>query len=139
MTDNELSQVNETCHGTLYLDEDATLEVNKTTAKKPLLESPFLCYLHIGANKEGYWNSNHIAIQMEDTIEYLKMLYPNCDYVILVDHSNRNDKMRKGVLDVVSMNTGYGGTHPTVRDSTIATTETCYKDKRMNSLQQQCL
>ena len=63
----------------------------------------------IGVNNEGYWNSQHMAIQFEDVVDCLKVLHPNYEFVFLFDHSQGHNWKRKGGLDVWNMNIGFGG------------------------------
>ena len=74
--------------GKSYADNEAAIEVNGTAAKKPLTksESPFLLYFDYGENRDGYWNYNHMVLQFEDTIDVLKVMYPNFKFVYLFDH-----------------------------------------------------
>ena len=42
-----------------YTDTQAAMEILKTTEKPELKELPFIKYLSIGANNEGFWSSSH--------------------------------------------------------------------------------
>ncbi|KAG7357055.1 hypothetical protein IV203_001743 [Nitzschia inconspicua] len=109
MSTDELQKVNEQRLNKTYWDGEAALEVLKSTSKPPLTASPFVRKLLIGINKEGYWNSNHMAVQFEDVVDCLKVLYPNHEFVFLFDHSQGHSRKRKGALDVNSMNVSFGG------------------------------
>jgi hypothetical protein len=39
--------------------------------EKPLERSPFVCTFEYGADSEGYWNYNHMVIQLEDCVDVL--------------------------------------------------------------------
>jgi hypothetical protein len=119
MSTEELETVNRTRRDKEYVDKEAAMEVNKTTRKPDLAESPFIRYLHVGIHNDGYWNSNHMAIQLEDVADCLKVLYPEYDYVILFDHSSGHDRKRDGALDATTMNYGFGGAQQETRDSKI--------------------
>lgn len=123
MTAEELQQVNDSRKGTHYWDAEAANEVQKSTVKKELTKSPFVRTLLIGANLEGYWNSFHMAVQLEDCIDCLKVLHPNLDYVFLFDHSQGHNRKRKDGLDTNGMNKLWGGKQPPMRESKI--TEGC--------------
>jgi hypothetical protein len=60
-----------------YTDTQAAMEILKTTEKPELKESPFIKYLFIGANNEGFWNSHHMSLQFEDVVDCLMVLYPD--------------------------------------------------------------
>jgi hypothetical protein len=73
----------------------------------------------VGANNDGYWNSLHMAIQLEDCIDCCKVLYANTDILFLFDHSQGHNRKRKGALDARSMNMTWGGAQPRLRSSEI--------------------
>ena len=54
-------------------------------------------FLEVGVNNEGYWRTAHMAIQVEDIINCLKVLDPECDYKLLFDHSG--GMMERGKVD----------------------------------------
>ena len=74
MTDRNLAIVNALRQGMHYIDMTAAQEVHKHTRKLPLTQSPFVRILLIGATEGGYWNSFHMAIQLEDVIHCSKVL-----------------------------------------------------------------
>jgi hypothetical protein len=119
LTPAEFASVNQYRRGQHYCDMNAAMEVLKSTEKKDLDETPFARYLLIGMTNEGYWNSSRMAIQVEDVIDCLKVLHPDFDFVLLLDHSQGHDKKREGSLDARRMTKGFGGAQPRLRDSTI--------------------
>ena len=80
-TDEELNSVNEYRSGKKYTDEDAAKEVKRDIYKKDLTCSPFVEYFQFG--KDNYWDYNHMALQIEDCIDCLKVIYPEYDYVFI--------------------------------------------------------
>ncbi|KAG7349554.1 hypothetical protein IV203_012151 [Nitzschia inconspicua] len=92
----------------VWASEEVALEVLKSTSKPPLTASPFVRKLLIGINNEGYWNSNHMAVQFVDVVDCLKVLYPSHEFVFLFDHSQGHNRKRKGALDVNNMNVSFG-------------------------------
>jgi hypothetical protein len=72
LTADELTKINnERQIGKTYTDLQAANEILKTHHKPLLTESPFIKYLFIGANNEGYWNSFHMSLQFEDVVDCL--------------------------------------------------------------------
>jgi len=65
---------------------------NKNNAE--LTKSPFIRYLQHGAGNDGYWNYDHMVVQIEDCIDCLKYLYPQFDFVFELDHSSGHAKER---------------------------------------------
>ena len=118
-TDEELNSINEYRSGKKYTDEDAAKEVKCDIYKKDLTCSPFVEYFQFG--KDNYWDYNHMALQIEDCIDCLKVIYPQYDYVFLLDHSSGHAKKRVNGLDAGSdaMNVGYGGEQSTQRPTLI--------------------
>ena len=80
-------------------------------------------YLLIGATKDGYWNSFRMALQFEDVVDCLKVLYPQFDIVFLFDHSQGHARKKEGALDAKPMSRNFGGAQPVMRDTTIKTVE----------------
>ena len=123
LTTEELTTINATRLGRQYLDTHAASEVTKTFDKPPLTDSPFVKYLFIGANNEGYWNSYHMALQFEDVVDCLKVLYPQYEFVFLFDHSQGHARKRNGALDAKQMSKYFGGAQLPMRETTILASE----------------
>jgi hypothetical protein len=99
------------------------MEALKTTQKPLFSESPFVKYLYIGANNEGYWNSYHMSVQLEDVVDCLQVLYPQYKIVFLFDHSQGHAGKRNGALKAMQMSSTYGGAQPIMRETTIMNAE----------------
>ena len=84
--------------GKQYIDTVAANKIRKTSYKPPLTESPLVSYLLIGAANEGYWNSFRMALQFEDVVDCLKVLYPQFDIVFLFDHSQGHARKKRALL-----------------------------------------
>ena len=111
LSDNELKKINEKREGEDYFDKDAALEVHETTKKKPLTLSPFVRKFEFGGTN-GYWNGSHTAMQVEDIMDCLKVIFEDkYEFVFLFDHSSRHAKKRVDGLDVSKMNKSWGGKH----------------------------
>jgi len=64
-----------------------------------------------------------MAIQLEDCVDCLKVLYPDYDFLFLFDHSQGHSKKRVGTLQASHVNLKFGGGQPLMRDTEI--TEGC--------------
>jgi len=85
------------------------MDVHGHARKQALMMTPFVRTLEFGGSN-GYWNGYHMTVQTEDSIDYLRVLFPEkYDYVFLYDHTSSHAKKRVGGLNVVNMNKGYGG------------------------------
>jgi hypothetical protein len=115
----QLDEINDTRRGQNYVDVDAAMAVHGQAVKKELKESPFVVSFELGANNEGYWTYNHMSIQFEDCVDCLRVLYPQFEFVFLFDHSQGHAKKLANGLDAYSMNRGYGGAQPRMRESKI--------------------
>jgi hypothetical protein len=102
VTDEQLKEINEKRKHEKYKDLIAAAEAAGTRdgTKKPLERSPFVRTFEYGADSEGYWNYNHMVIQLEDCVDVLKHLYPQHDFLFLFDHSSGHDKQRDDGLNV---------------------------------------
>ncbi|KAI2490640.1 hypothetical protein MHU86_23939 [Fragilaria crotonensis] len=65
LTSDELAKINSERRASTatYTDKHAVMEILGTINKPVLTESPFVKYLFIGINNEGYWNSYHMSLQ----------------------------------------------------------------------------
>jgi hypothetical protein len=117
--ETQLQEINWARTGTNYVDKDAAIAIHGQTTKKDLKQSPFIVHFELGANNQGYWTYNHMAIQFEDCVDCLKVLYPQFDFAFLFDHSQGHAKKLPDGLDAYSMNKGYGGIQTRMRESVI--------------------
>jgi len=127
LTPQELNAINAQRRGTNghCVDKEAALAINKTSAKGKLTASPFIKCIHVGVNDDGYWNSMHMALQLEDVADCLRVLYPDFEFLVLFDHSAGHDRKREGALDAKAMSKSYGGAQPSMRETTIETFAGC--------------
>jgi hypothetical protein len=119
VTPEQLDEINRSRLGTDYIDKAAAIQIYSTAGKPPLKETPFVRSLLIGATKGGYWNSFHMAIQLEDVVDCLKILRPGFEFVFLFDHSQGHARKKDGALDASSMSRSFGGVQPKIRSSRI--------------------
>jgi hypothetical protein len=115
ISDNDLQRINSSRNGQDYLDTTAALEVHKSIKKAALRKTPFVRELLIGASKGGYWNSFHMAIQLEDAVDCLKILRPGFVFVFLFDHSQGHARKKDQALDANAMSRSFGGVQPKMR------------------------
>jgi hypothetical protein len=119
LSEDDLFKINQKRLGTKYCDPAAAIEVTQTSEKQRLLESPFVRYIDVGENREGYWDYNHMVVQLEDVVDCLQVMRPDFDYLLLFDHSSGHAKKRIGGLDANKMKVYHGGVQPIMQDSTI--------------------
>ncbi len=62
-----------------------------------------------GAKAEGYWVYEHMVLQLEDCVDCIKVLYPEHNFICMLDHSHGHDRQREDGLNVENMNKSYGG------------------------------
>ena len=97
----------------------SAIETKGTSLKQNIVDcSPFCRFFYYRANKDGYWNFHHAAIQFEDVVDCLVVLFPEVDFVFLFDQSSSHRKRQKDGLCIHHMNWKWGGacpiTHPTL-------------------------
>ena len=121
LTNDELAKINSERRAStaMYTDTHAAMEILGTIKKPVLTESPFVKYLFIGINNEGYWNSYHLSLQFEDVVDCLHVLYPEFNFVFMFDHSQGHARQRKHALNAQQMSKSYGGAQPRMRDTVI--------------------
>jgi hypothetical protein len=91
----QLEEINESRCGKTYVDIDAAMATHGQAAKKDLKQSPFVVYFELRANNEQFRMYSHIAIQFEDCVNCLSVLYPHFDFAFLFDHSQGHAKICK--------------------------------------------
>jgi hypothetical protein len=104
----QLQHVSSNREGAKYADEEAASYLFGSADKKALESSPFVRYLEMGAGKDGYWTYRHMAIQIEDCIDCLLVLFPQFDYVFELDHSSGHAHERPNGLSTSRSNLGWG-------------------------------
>lgn len=97
-----------------YCDEKAGIEIHGSPKKQKLISTPFTRCIEYVNNKEGYWNYNHMVLQMEDCVQVLKHLYPQFEYVFIFDHLNGHNRMKPNGLNLNKISVCYGGKQPTM-------------------------
>ena len=94
--------------------------VHNSILKGDLTDDPLLRYIRAGMNRDGYWNSHHMKVQLEDCVDILAYLFPTFDFVFLFDQSSGHTKLRSDGLNVGSMNVSYGGATTSMHDTIIS-------------------
>jgi hypothetical protein len=120
LPDNVYAKVNARRKNQHYVSTNAAQEINGTTMKQEITNfSPFLRFFEYGADKDGYWNYSHMALQVEDLVDCLVVLYPDFDFILLFDHSSGHGKSQKDGLNVHSMSKAWGGKQAKMHESKI--------------------
>jgi hypothetical protein len=88
----QMEEINESRQGKTYVDVNTAMAIHGQAAEKDLEKSPFVAYFELRANNEGFWTYNHMAIQVEDCVNCLRVLYPHFDFAFLFDHSQGHAK-----------------------------------------------
>lgn len=125
LTDELLQKINQKRRGTRYICEEAAQDIHSSIMKGDLVKekNPTVVEFAVGNNNDGWWNYQQMCLQIEDVVDVLTCAYPHDEHVLLFDHSSCHDKKLEDGLSATSMNTGYGGSQPTMRKSKL--TEGC--------------
>jgi hypothetical protein len=116
----ELVTINQGREGEKYKACESAVVINGNEEKKRITDnSPFIRYFEVGAEKEGYWNHDHMALQTEDVVDCIKLLYPHHDILLVFDQSSGHARKRHDSLNVVGLNGNWGGKQKIMRDSII--------------------
>jgi hypothetical protein len=81
LTQEQLAKVNQVRQGMKYSDEAAAKETRGKADKLPLTSSPFVIEFEYGANNQGYWRYDHMILQFEDSIDVVRILWPEFECV----------------------------------------------------------
>jgi hypothetical protein len=120
---DQLKRINEKRKDTRYVDEEAANKYNGGPLKKDLTKSPFVQEFEYGINLEGYWNYERMVLQLEDVVDCLKTLYPNFDFLFMLDHSCGHDRQKPDSLNAGDMTVNFGGKQKRLHDSLIKEAE----------------
>jgi hypothetical protein len=67
---DDLQKVNAVREGKYYSDVEAAKKIKGNTSRKAALTgSPFVLEFEYGTNNQGYWDYDHMIIQLEDCID----------------------------------------------------------------------
>ena len=132
LSDDDLQRINDCRRGAnrFYLDQNAAKIVFKDYSRGSskiskteftVDDNPFVKEFRYGINDDGYWTYDHFIIQLEDCMDILNILHPpdKFEVQILVDHSCGHDRQRTDGLNVVCMNSMYGGKQRRIHDTRI--------------------
>ena len=119
LTPTMMAFINLNRKNTTYLSREDALLLHSDDSKKDIVDDPSLRYFHAGINNEGYWNSAHAKIQLEDVTDCIRQLYPGLDIAYLYDQSSGHTKIRADGLSVNQMNVAPGGAVPLMRSTII--------------------
>jgi hypothetical protein len=125
LSPDDLQRVNNFRRGSLYADQAAAIEVSEknTAAKGSLEKSPFVQEIIVGVNNDGYWGYSQMVVQLEDVFDCCQIVWPAFEHIFLFDSSSGHKKKRIEGLDALSMNVGFGGSQPKMRETTIEATD----------------
>ena len=76
-------------------------------------------FFDVGVNFEGFWNYDQMSLQVEDVYNILATVYPQFDFLLLLDQSSGHGKMREGALNVNTMGVRWGGCQQNLRETKI--------------------
>ena len=83
MTKDDLENVNDKRQVNKYMYEDTSNEIKRGSVKKEkLTKYNFVATSEYGASAEGYWTYGRMILQLEDSIDCLKVMYPQYDFLI---------------------------------------------------------
>ena len=116
LSEEDLLKINTARENKKYSDEEAAVAVRGHSTKNALTSSPFVIEFEYGKEGEGYWDYNHMVLQLEDCADVVQILHPTYDYIFLFDHSCGHDKQRPDGLSVNRMTKSFGGAQPAMRN-----------------------
>ena len=112
LSDAELEEVNNRRREGVFShfeSKESALQIYGETKKKPLTRKDCLIFFfEIGANNEGYWGYDQMALHNEAAFDVLSVCYPHCDFSLLADKSSGHTKRREDGLEVREMGKKWG-------------------------------
>ena len=125
LTPAVLEKVNKARDNQKYKSSEAANKLYNSDSKKDITGDSLLRYFNTGVSKDGYWNSNYAKLQLEDAVDCLQSVYPDCDYMFLYDQSSGYTKLREDGLAISNMNLSYGGAVPDMHNTKILEVGEC--------------
>ena len=119
LTADILVEINRRRRGQKYISTVNDNIINGSEYKCEIVFDPLLRYFKCGMNKDGYWNSSHTKIQLEDVQDVLAVIFPEFNFMYFFDQSPGHMKHREDGLLVLNMNSSFGGAATTMRDTVI--------------------
>ena len=148
MSEAELAQVNALRRSCDYASVDSAIAINGTASKPPLplpddFRSPGIRFLKYGQNKEGYWDYDRMALQMEDVLDCVGVVYGASSAAVAdakarappeaevdwsrgfatlqeMDWSSGHGRKKPDGLDAAKMNEKFGGAQPRMHSTTVS-------------------
>ena len=106
--------------GKQYTDDDAENPINRGSVDNPkLTKSPFIVTFQYGASAEGYWVYERMILQLEDCIDWIRVLHPQCDFVFIFYHSCVHDRGQENGLNDKRVNVVFSGKQPKINNTVI--------------------
>ena len=96
-----------------------TMIIHGSEFKKDIDDDPLLRYFRADINRNGYWNSLHVKLQLDDVVDFLVIIFPTFDYMFLFDQRSGHTKLREDGLVTRHMNVSYGSVASYMHDTTI--------------------
>ena len=66
-------------------------------------------YFDFSMSEEGYWNYNHVALQVEGVFNVFSIKYLSFDFLLMLDQSSGHGHTREGALNMNQMSIKWGG------------------------------
>lgn len=100
--------------GPLDMTEDELARVNEFRAQQdppraPLDASPWMRWLRVGKDHDGYWDGDDNLAQAVDCLDCFEVLHPDMQLCAMYDHSSGHMKKAADALVVGNMNLSWGG------------------------------
>jgi len=111
LMEEQVNKVNRSQAGKRYSDKQAAINRHAGAIKKDIPNrNPFFVKFECGAlNDDGYWNYEHLVLQLEDCVDVVKCPYPKYDFLFHFDHSCGHNNQREDELNIENMSKSYGG------------------------------
>ena len=122
LTRDVIAEINNARRDQVYLAKDSAQKVLGGCAKRLQQitdASPFCTFFDYGTNNDGYWTYDTMALQLEDLVDCLKVLFPDFDFVFLFDHSSNHGKKQQDGLNEKGMNIDWGGAVAKMHDTVV--------------------
>ena len=101
-----------------YISTESAMKIKGTAFKSEVVNSEsFTRFFQYGNDKEGYWCYDHIALQLEDIVDCLVIMFPVHDFLFLFDQSSGHGRQQTDGLNALNMNNDWGGAVPNMRDT----------------------
>jgi len=96
------------------------LNVERTAMGLPTINANWACSavrFDYGKNRQGYWKALHMLQHVEEFMDILEVVMPDCKHLFVFDNSSGHGAFADNALLAQRVSKGWGGKQPKLREA----------------------